>query len=176
MENRTTAPAARRKCTPIPLRGLPPEGEVLATLSIEQLKLAQGVSEEQICPSGEDAAAGGRRGAFPRAPGAVGLFPPPIGRLYGFIYTGGAAAHHNPRAIGASNLSPLRTFGPKGRQPSAAPSEPFEPARPQRAESSRRNQITLSAPHRTVLAVFPHTALRIVLGYHICTRIRGFGI
>ena len=29
-----------------------PEGEVLATLSIEQLKLAQGASEEQICPSG----------------------------------------------------------------------------------------------------------------------------
>ena len=48
------------------------------------------------------------------------------------------------------------------------PSEPFE--------SSRRNQITLSAPHKTVRAVFPHTALRIVLGYHICTRIRGFGI
>jgi hypothetical protein len=46
----------------------------------------------------------------------------------------------------------------------------------QTLESSRRNQITLSAPHRTVLAVFPHTALRIVLGYHICTRIRGFGI
>ena len=43
-------------------------------------------------------------------------------------------------------------------------------------QSSRRNQITLSAPHRTVRAVFPHTALRIVLGYHICTRIRGFGI
>ena len=29
-----------------------PEGEVLETLSIEQLKLAQGASEEQICPSG----------------------------------------------------------------------------------------------------------------------------
>ena len=43
-------------------------------------------------------------------------------------------------------------------------------------KSSRRNQITLSAPHRTVRAIFPHTALRIVLGYHICTRIRGFGI
>ena len=43
-------------------------------------------------------------------------------------------------------------------------------------QSSRRNQITLSAPRRTVRAIFPHTALRIVLGYHICTRIRGFGI
>ena len=28
-------------------------------------------------------------------------------------------AHHNPRAKGASNLSPLRTFGPAGRQPSS---------------------------------------------------------
>lgn len=33
-------------------------------------------------------------------------------------------------------------------------------------KSSRRNQITLSAPHRTVRAVFPHTALRIVLGVY----------
>ena len=53
---------------------------------------------------------------------------------------------------------------------------PFEGRLPVPFESSRRNQITLSAPHRTVRAVFPHTALRIVLGYHICTRIRGFGI
>ena len=37
-------------------------------------------------------------------------------------------------------------------------------APPPPSESSRRNQITLSAPHRTVRAVFPHTALRIVLG------------
>ena len=36
-ENRTTGPAARWKCTPIPLRGLPPMGEVLATLSLEML-------------------------------------------------------------------------------------------------------------------------------------------
>ena len=28
------------------------------------------------------------------------------------------APYNNPRAKGASNLSPLRTFGPKGRQPS----------------------------------------------------------
>ena len=38
----------------------------------------------------------------------------------GSIYTGAhKGAHHNPRAKGASNLSPLRTFGPKGRQPSS---------------------------------------------------------
>ena len=29
------------------------------------------------------------------------------------------APHHNPRTKGASNLSPLRTFGPVGRQPSS---------------------------------------------------------
>ncbi|MEE0291793.1 MAG: hypothetical protein UDQ48_04205, partial [Dialister sp.] len=39
-----------------------------------------------------------------------GRFSLPEGRLYGFIYTGGAAAHRNPRAIGASNL---RTLGAK---------------------------------------------------------------
>ena len=38
----------------------------------------------------------------------------------GSIYTGAhKGAHHNPRAKGASNLSPLRTFGPAGRQPSS---------------------------------------------------------
>ena len=37
----------------------------------------------------------------------------------GSIYTGAhKGAHHNPHAKGASNLSPLRTFGPAGRQPS----------------------------------------------------------
>ena len=40
------------------------------------------------------------------------------------------------------------------------------PQRHSRCQSSRRNQITLSAPHRTVRAVFPHTALRIVLGVY----------
>ena len=42
----------------------PPEGELFFPLYNEQLKLAQGVSEEQICPSGEDAAAGGKRGCI----------------------------------------------------------------------------------------------------------------
>ena len=41
----------------------------------------------------------------------------------GFIQTGAfykfQAPYNNPRAKGASNLSPLRTFGPKGRQPSS---------------------------------------------------------
>ena len=50
-------------------------------------------------------------------------FPRPPGRLYGFIQTGAfynlEAPYNNPRAKGASNLSPLRTFGPAGRQPSS---------------------------------------------------------
>ena len=41
----------------------------------------------------------------------------------GFIQTGAfynlKAPYNNPRARGASNLSPLRTFGPAGRQPSS---------------------------------------------------------
>ena len=41
----------------------------------------------------------------------------------GFIQTGAfynlKAPYNNPRAKGASNLSPLRTFGPAGRQPSS---------------------------------------------------------
>ena len=35
-------------------------------------------SAAKICPSGEEAAAGGRRGAFPRAKGAVVWFSPPV--------------------------------------------------------------------------------------------------
>ena len=41
----------------------------------------------------------------------------------GFIQTGALynleAPYNNPRARGASNLSPFRTFGPAGRQPSS---------------------------------------------------------
>ena len=53
----------------------------------------------------------------------LACFPTPAGRLYGFIQTGAfynlEAPYNNPRARGASNLSPLRTFGPAGRQPSS---------------------------------------------------------
>ncbi len=58
-----------------------------------------------------------------KAPKGENAFPSPAGRLYGFIQTGAfynlEAPYHNPRAKGASNLSPLRTFGPAGRQPSS---------------------------------------------------------
>ena len=50
---------------------------------------------------------------FPRAkPGCEGFIQ--TGVFYQFI-----GAHNNPRAKGASNLSPLSTFGPAGRQPSS---------------------------------------------------------
>ena len=52
-------------------------------------------SAAKTSPSGEGAAEGGRRGAFPT----------PAGRLYGFIQTGGAAAHHHP-------LNPLHLLNP----------------------------------------------------------------
>ena len=37
-KNRTTVPAARWKCTPIPLRGLPPEGEVCSMLALSFIR------------------------------------------------------------------------------------------------------------------------------------------
>ena len=88
-ENRTTGPAARWKCTPIPLRGLPPKGGSLLSAFLSA-NLSQSLySAARISPSGEDAAAGGRRGAFPTPVRAVCLFSPrPSGRLYGFIHTG----------------------------------------------------------------------------------------
>ena len=54
---------------------LPPEGEVLAALYNELLKLALKKAESKLPPSGGSTAAGGDRGAFPRAPGAVVWFP-----------------------------------------------------------------------------------------------------
>ena len=66
-----------------------------------------------MLPTGQGGGASHQRG---------NALPTPAGRLYGFIQTGAfynlEAPHHNPRAKGASNLSPLRTFGPAGRQPS----------------------------------------------------------
>ena len=55
--------------------GLPPEGEVLATLCLDVLMKTK-LSGEEISPSGGDVAAGDRRGAFPT--GAA--------RLYGFPF------------------------------------------------------------------------------------------
>ena len=88
---------------------------------------------------------------------SIGERSEPVSRMLIMPY-GTARSSRNADFILIARKGDTTTLGPKGRQ------------------SSRRNQITLSAPHRTVRAIFPHTALRIVLGYHICTRIRGFGI
>ena len=62
-----------------------------------------------------------RHSSISKQPKGEGISSP-AGRLYGFIQTGAfydlEAPYNNPRAKGASNLSPLRTFGPSGRQPS----------------------------------------------------------
>ena len=78
-------------------------------------------------------------GESPRPANPVTCFPPgkvvapatkggmhfqrPQGGCKGFIQPGAfykfRGANHNPLAIGASNLSPLRTFGPAGRQPAS---------------------------------------------------------
>ena len=58
---------------------------------------------------GEGGGASHQRGRFFRPQGRFACFP--IGRkpgCKGFIHIGGGAAHHNPRAIGASNFRTLR--------------------------------------------------------------------
>ena len=75
-ENHTTAPSARWKCTPIPLRGLPPEGEVLAAHYLELLMSS--TAEQRVKFSLR-----GKGGAL--APKGVHFHRPP-GRLYGFNY------------------------------------------------------------------------------------------
>jgi len=75
-ENHTTAPAARSKCTPIPLRGLPPEGEVLAAHYLELLMSS--TAEQRV-----KFPLRGKGGAL--APKGVHFQRPP-GRLCGFNY------------------------------------------------------------------------------------------
>ena len=102
-----------------------PEGEVLATLSIEQLKLAQGVSEEQICPSGEDAAAGGRRGAFP-TPARCGWLVSPAHRAVVWFYLYWRRSRPpQPSRHRRVKLKPLKNLRPKG--PSTFSRPPLNP-------------------------------------------------
>ena len=96
-ENHKTGPAARRKCTPIPLRGLPPKGEVCSPLFLVLTYVAHFIALLESPPPGETP---------PQAAEGVHFLRPP-GRLFGFIHTGGEAAHHNPHAKGMSNFSPF---------------------------------------------------------------------
>ena len=54
---------------------LPPEGEVLAALYNELLKLALKKAESRLPPFGGSTAAGGDRGAFPSPEGRLACFP-----------------------------------------------------------------------------------------------------
>jgi hypothetical protein len=110
---------------------LPPEGGLLAALCNEQFKLTQGESIVQISPSGGDAV--GRRGAFPRAPGAVGLFF--FARQGGFMVL---LAHQY--------TSPLPRFYQNWRRRRPLqPSEPFEPSEPSRPKGVSKKALTKAA-------------------------------
>ena len=113
-ENRTTGPVARWKCTPIPACGgtspkgkhltgfsgrftplqiqfpLPPRRGKSILRSASVLISPSRHSSAKICPSGEDAAAGGRRGVFPsrRQAWLACFFPARKGGCKGFIHTG----------------------------------------------------------------------------------------
>ena len=58
------------------------------------------------------------------------------------------APYNNPRAKGASNFSPLRTFGPSGRHPSSPKGAcPYQPSRPSgRSLSTVSPQVSMSSP------------------------------
>ena len=87
MENRTTG---LRPLEMHPYRWLapplPPEGEVLAALYNELLKLALKKAESRLPPFGRSTAAGGDRGAFPSPEGRSVCFPSPA-RAVVWFYT-----------------------------------------------------------------------------------------
>ena len=58
---------------PVPLP--PGRGGLYSPLCVELLKLAVRQAQSRLPPTGGSTAAGGDRGAFPRAPGAVVWFP-----------------------------------------------------------------------------------------------------
>ena len=106
----TTGPSARRKCTPIPAcGGTSPKGKHVTGFSVvydslriqflchpgggkSSLRSAFALisiskhSAAKICPSGEDAAEGGRRGAFLSPAGRFACFLPPARAVVWFYH------------------------------------------------------------------------------------------
>ena len=172
---------------PFCLRHLPRRGRFSLRSASELISISRH-SAARISPSGGDASAGGRRGAFLRASARLACFLTPVRAVFWFYHKRRPSMILKTPTTAADNGQPTKGrpfYGQaKGQlwltwRSYAGPPQHIKliaEGDTTPSESSRRNQITLSAPHRTVLAVFPHTALRIVLGYHICTRIRGFGI
>ena len=120
---------ARWKCTPIPAcGGTSPGGGSLLYASLSANLSRSLFNGGKSSPFGGKVVPKVPKGVHFLAPKArlfgfparraVCLFSQGEARLFGFLHTGGEAAYLNPRAKGASNLSPLRTLGPKGRQPS----------------------------------------------------------
>ena len=87
-ENHTTAPTARRKCTPIPATQDFPRRGKFALYSALGLISTSKHSAAKISPSGGDAAEGGRRGAFPRTQGRLACFPSPARAAPRFYHHG----------------------------------------------------------------------------------------
>ena len=146
-ENHKTGPAARRKCTPIPaFGGTSPKGKHVTgfsgrftPLQIQFLCHPGGGSllsaylsanlscsfhsAAKISPSGGDAAAGGRRGAFPtRQRRGLHVFLRPSGRLFGFIILAAKPPTTTLTPKACQTLAPLepsarRAVTPRGRRP-----------------------------------------------------------
>ncbi len=102
----------------------------------------------------------------------------------GFIQTGALynleAPYNNPRAKGASNLSPLRTFGPAGRQPSRRSRVNLREywKAPPKSWSWSRSRPRRKAPEPTKkscekCASFPHSLF--LFPYSFCSSASGAG-
>ena len=103
---------ARWKCTPSAY-GTSPGGGGLLSAFLSANLCRSFYSAARISPSGGDAAAGGRRGAFPLArKGGLPVFHRAKPGCKGFIHTGGGAAHHSP----LNPLHPLHLLNPHARQ------------------------------------------------------------
>ena len=105
---------ARWKCTLIPLRGLPPEGEVLAAHCLELLMSS--TAEQRVKFSLR-----GKGGAL--APKGVHFHRPP-GRLYGFNYIFIAAEGGDTTTLKPAGLVRLKNLSLPNPSPQLHPSFP----------------------------------------------------
>ena len=102
------------------LRTTSPGGGSLFSASLSANLCCSFYSAARISPSGGDAAAGGRRGAFSsRHRRGCEVFPSPVRAVVrSYPYWRRSRLPQPSAAQPLSNLSFFRTFGPKGRQPS----------------------------------------------------------
>ena len=122
-ENRKTS-LCSWKCTPIPaFGGTSPGGGSLLSAYLSANLSCSFHSAAKISPSGGDAAAGGRRGAFPtRQRRGLHVFLRPSGRLFGFIILAAKPPTTTLTPKACQTLAPLepsarRAVTPHGRRP-----------------------------------------------------------